>query len=97
MPPRTHPIAPQDDNCTHGFVDYSDEMLVLINYMLGTNPRNALQAYARFFRRERKLLEECVLNVAVRSGWSDAEIGELLGITRQAVQKRRRYYKIVRK
>lgn len=31
-------------NGTHKFVDYSDELLVLIKYMLGTNPRSALQA-----------------------------------------------------
>lgn len=84
-------------NGTHKFVDYSDELLVLIKYMLGTNPRSALQAYARFFGPESRWLEERVLNVAIHSGWSDADIGELLGVTRQAVQKRRRQYESTRK
>lgn len=94
---RAYHAAPRVMNGTHKFVDYSDELLVLINYMLGTNPRSALQAYARFFGPESRWLEERVLNVAIHSGWSDADIGELLGVTRQAVQKRRHQYESTRK
>jgi len=78
-------------------VDYSDELLVLIKYMLGTNPSSALQAYARFLGPESRWLVERVLNVAIHSGWSDADIGELLCITRQSVQKRRHQYESTRK
>jgi hypothetical protein len=69
-------------------VNVGDQLHLLIDDLLGDDPRRALIAYHRLVDAELPWIEQRAVGTARRAGWSWARIGRLLGRSRQAVQKR---------
>ena len=72
----------------HRGMNTREQLHILIEDLLGDDPRRALIAYHRLVDAELPWIEQRVVGLARRDGWSWARIGRLLGRSRQAVQKR---------
>jgi hypothetical protein len=69
-------------------VNVGDQLHLIIEDLLGDDPRRALIAYHRLVDDELPWIEQRAVGIARRDDWSWARIGRLLGRSRQAVQKR---------
>ena len=69
-------------------MNVGDQLHILIEDLLGDEARPALIAYRRLVEDELPWIEQRVVGLARRDGWSWARAGRLLGRSRQAVQKR---------
>jgi hypothetical protein len=65
-----------------------DDLVRIIDDVLGDDPRAALIACARLTDDELPWLEQRVVALARREGWNWATIGRLLRRTRQTVRQR---------
>jgi hypothetical protein len=69
-------------------MNVGDQLHIIVEDLLGDDARRALIAYHRLVGDELPWIEQRVVGLARRDGWSWARIGRLLGRSRQAVQKR---------
>ena len=65
-----------------------DDLVRIIDDILGDDPRAALIAFARLTEDELPWLEQRVVALARREGWNWAKIGRLLRRTRQTVRQK---------
>ena len=69
-------------------MNVADQLHIIIEDLLGDDPRRALIAYRRLVADELPWIEQRAVGLALRDEWSWARIGRLLGRSRQAVRKR---------